>query len=105
MERLTDDLGKLSKIGFQVYPSPKVSTSVVEPYNAVLGTHYLLSHTNVSTVLDNEALYGICRKCLNLTMPNYVNINRLLSQVISSITCSLRFSGSLNVDMTEFQTN
>ncbi len=29
----------------------------------------------------------------------------LLSQVISSITASLRFDGALNVDLSEFQTN
>merc|ERR1711982_28314 len=33
------------------------------------------------------------------------NLNRLLAQVISSLTASLRFDGALNVDITEFQTN
>merc|ERR1711948_36715 len=31
--------------------------------------------------------------------------NRLLAQIISSLTASLRFDGALNVDITEFQTN
>ncbi len=30
---------------------------------------------------------------------------RLISQIVSSITASLRFDGALNVDLTEFQTN
>ena len=33
------------------------------------------------------------------------NLNRLIAQVVSSITASLRFDGSLNVDLNEFQTN
>ena len=33
------------------------------------------------------------------------NLNRLISQIISSLTASLRFDGALNVDITEFQTN
>merc|ERR1712099_226443 len=33
------------------------------------------------------------------------NLNRLISQTISSLTASLRFDGALNVDVTEFQTN
>nr|KAF6451348.1 tubulin alpha 4a [Molossus molossus] len=33
------------------------------------------------------------------------NLNRLISQIVSSITASLRFDGALNVDLTEFQTN
>jgi len=32
-------------------------------------------------------------------------LNRLLAQIISSLTASLRFDGALNVDITEFQTN
>ncbi|URE16022.1 hypothetical protein MUK42_37695, partial [Musa troglodytarum] len=91
--------------GFTVYPSPQVSTSVVEPYNSVLSTHSLLEHTDVAVLLDNEAIYDICRRSLDIERPTYTNLNRLVSQVISSLTASLRFDGALNVDVTEFQTN
>ena len=37
--------------------------------------------------------------------PTYTNLNRLIAQIISSITASLRFDGALNVDLNEFQTN
>lgn len=37
--------------------------------------------------------------------PTYTNLNRLIAQIVSSITASLRFDGALNVDLTEFQTN
>ena len=37
--------------------------------------------------------------------PSYQNLNRLISQIVSSITASLRFDGALNVDLNEFQTN
>ncbi|KER28738.1 hypothetical protein T265_13526, partial [Opisthorchis viverrini] len=42
---------------------------------------------------------------LNVERPTYTNLNRLICQVVSSTTASLRFSGSLNVDLIEFQTN
>ena len=35
MERLSVDYGKKSKLEFAVYPAPKVSTAVVEPYNSM----------------------------------------------------------------------
>lgn len=105
LERLSVDYGKLSKIGFTVYPSPQVSTSVVEPYNSVLATHTLLEHVDVCVMLDNEAIYGICQKSLDIQRPSYSNLNRLIAQVVSSLTASLRFDGSLNVDLNEFQTN
>jgi len=34
LERLSVDYGKKSKLGFTVYPSPQISTAVVEPYNS-----------------------------------------------------------------------
>ena len=55
--------------------------------------------------VDNEAIYDICKKNLNITSPSFTNLNRLIAQVVSSITASLRFDGSLNVDLAEFQTN
>ncbi|NXU80210.1 TBA4A protein, partial [Oreotrochilus melanogaster] len=42
---------------------------------------------------------------LDIERPTYTNLNRLISQIVSSITASLRFDGALNVDLTEFQTN
>jgi len=105
LEKLSVDYGKKSKLDFCIYPSPQVSTAVVEPYNSVLSTHSLLEHTDVSFLLDNEAIYEICRKSLNIERPSYTNLNRLIAQVISSLTASLRFEGALNVDINEFQTN
>mmetsp|Transcript_12507 Transcript_12507/g.38186 ORF Transcript_12507/g.38186 Transcript_12507/m.38186 type:complete len:447 (+) Transcript_12507:368-1708(+) len=105
LERLSVDYGKKSKLAFTVYPSPQVSTAVVEPYNSVLSTHALLEHTDVAVMLDNEAIYDIARRSLDIERPTYQNLNRLIAQVISSITSSLRFDGALNVDINEFQTN
>eukprot|EP00484_Ammonia_sp_Unknown_P001071 CAMPEP_0197022864 /NCGR_PEP_ID=MMETSP1384-20130603/3662_1 /TAXON_ID=29189 /ORGANISM="Ammonia sp." /LENGTH=458 /DNA_ID=CAMNT_0042450975 /DNA_START=147 /DNA_END=1523 /DNA_ORIENTATION=+ len=105
LERLSVDYGKKSKLGFTVFPSPQVSTTVVEPYNSVLSTHSLLEHTDVAVMLDNEAIYDICKNSLDIERPKYDNLNRLIAQTISSLTASLRFEGALNVDINEFQTN
>jgi tubulin alpha len=84
LERLSVDYGKKSKLGFTVYPSPQVSTAVVEPYNSVLSTHSLLEHTDVAVMLDNEAIYDICRRSLDIERPTYTNLNRLVTQVQST---------------------
>jgi tubulin alpha len=105
LERLAVDYRKKSKIGFEIYPSPNISTCIVEPYNGLLSTHWLLDHTDVSLVLDNEGLYSICQSKLDIKKPSYVNLNYLIAKVVSSMTAALRFDGELNVDMNEFQTN
>lgn len=105
MEQLSMEYGKKSKLELAIYPAPQVSTAVVEPYNAILTTHTTLEHSDCAFMLDNEAIYDICRTNLDIIRPTYTNLNRLIGQIVSSITASLRFDGALNVDLTEFQTN
>ncbi|KAK1327545.1 hypothetical protein QTO34_013047 [Cnephaeus nilssonii] len=50
---------------FSVVPSPKVSDTVVEPYNATLSVHQLVENTDETYCIDNEALYDICFRTLN----------------------------------------
>ena len=105
MSRLSTDYPKKDKLEFAVYPAPQVSTAVVEPYNAIHTTHATIEHATCSFLFDNEAIYEICKRNLDIERPTYANLNRLVCQVVSSITASLRFSGQLNVDLNEFQTN
>ena len=105
MERLSVDYGKKSKLEFSIYPAPQIATAVVEPYNSILTTHTTLEHSDCAFMVDNEAIYDICRRNLDIERPTYTNLNRLIGQIVSSITASLRFDGALNVDLTEFQVN
>ncbi len=86
LERLSVDYGKKSKLSMTIFPSPQVSNAVVEPYNSVLSTHSLLEHTDVAVMLDNEAIYDICRRFLDIERPTYTNLNRLITQVSMSFT-------------------
>ena len=83
----------------------KISSAIVEPYNAILYTHTTLEHCEVSFLVDNQAIYDMCKTNLAVERPTYNNLNRLIAQIISSITASLRFDGAINVDLNEFQTN
>jgi len=105
MERLSTEYAKKNKLDFAVYPAPQVSTAVVEPYNAVLTTHSAMDHADVTFLVDNEAVFNICKNKLDVERSSYQELNQLIAQVVSSVTASLRFQGALNVDLNEFQTN
>jgi len=105
LERLSVDYGKKTKLEIAVYPSPQLCTAIVEPYNALLVTHTTLEHSDCSMLFDNEAMYDICRRNLDIERPTYTNINRILAQGVSGMSASVRFDGALNVDLVEFQTN
>lgn len=105
LERLAVDYGKKTKLEVNIYPAPQVSTAIVEPYNSILTTHCSLEFSDVAFLMDNEAIYDICVRNLDIARPTYTNLNRLIAQIVSSLTSSLRFDGALNVDLSEFQTN
>lgn len=105
LERLAVDYGKKTKLEVNIYPAPQVSTAIVEPYNSILTTHCSLELSDVAFLMDNEAIYDICVRNLDIARPTYTNLNRLIAQIVSSLTSSLRFDGALNVDLSEFQTN
>jgi tubulin beta len=90
---------------FSIFPSPKVSDTVVEPYNATLSIHLLVDSTDEVMVIDNEALYDICFRTLKLTTPTYGDLNHLVSATMSGVTCSLRFPGQLNADLRKLAVN
>ena len=90
---------------FSVVPSPKVSDTVVEPYNATLSVHQLVENTDMTFCIDNEALYDICFKTLNIQTPTYGDLNHLVSLTMSGITTCLRFPGQLNADLRKLCTN
>jgi len=81
MERLSVEYAKKSKLEFSVYPAPRVSTAVVEPYNSILTTHTTLEHSDCAFMVDNEAIFDLCCRNLNCERPSYNNLNRLIAQV------------------------
>ncbi|KAI5452866.1 hypothetical protein NCC49_006405 [Naganishia albida] len=90
---------------FAIFPSPKVSDTVVEPYNALLSAHNLVENTDISVCLDNEALYDICQNTLKIKQPEYEQLNGLIAKVMSGFTTTLRFPGVLNSDLRKLAVN
>ncbi|BFF90286.1 tubulin alpha chain [Drosophila madeirensis] len=106
MEKLVEDFGKkMTIVEFLVYPSPSISPVIVEPYNALLATHFSMDCADVSFIVDNEALYDICANTLSVPAPTYTNLNRIIGQVVAGFTASQRFGGQSAVSFQELQTN
>lgn len=56
-------------------------------------------------MVDNEVISEVCHRNLCMECLAYSNLNLLVSQIVFSITVSLTCEGTLNADLTEFQTN
>jgi len=90
---------------YSVFPSPKVSDTVVEPYNTILSIHQLIENADESVVLDNEALYDLCFSKLKIKTPNFSDLNQLVGNAMSGITSCIRFAGQLNSDLRKLAVN
>uniref|UniRef100_A0A2K5CBC0 Tubulin beta chain n=1 Tax=Aotus nancymaae TaxID=37293 RepID=A0A2K5CBC0_AOTNA len=90
---------------FSVPPSPKVSDTVVEPYNATRSIHQLIENADEMFCIDNEALYNICSRTLKLTTPTYGDLNHLVSAAMTRVTTCLCFLGQLNADLQKLGVN
>ncbi|GAA5898255.1 tubulin beta chain [Sporobolomyces salmoneus] len=90
---------------YSVLPSPKVSETVVEPYNAVLSFNQLIDHADMVFTADNEQLYNILHRNFKQENPAYPALNALIARVMSGISTPFRFSGQLNSDLRKLGTN
>jgi tubulin beta len=104
LERLRAAYPKKKIFTFSVAPSPLISDSAVEPYNAVLTLQRIRDNADAAVILDNEALFRIAKSKFARN-PNYMDLNHIVALIMSSITASLRFPGKLNTDLGEFVTN
>ena len=105
MAKIREEFPDRMVTSYSVIPSPKVSDTVVEPYNATLSVHQLIENTDQTYTIDNEALYDICFRTLKLTNPNYSDLNQLITMSMSGVTTSLRFPGQLNADLRKLSVN
>ncbi|KAF1878491.1 hypothetical protein Lal_00047160 [Lupinus albus] len=112
---------------FSVFPSPKVSDTVVEPYNATLSVHQLVENADecmlsmifasahlssplqaVSSSYHTSHQFLISSKFISIigSMLNLVgDLNHLISATMSGVTCCLRFPGQLNSDLRKLAVN
>ena len=78
---------------------------VVEPYNCIFATAYSKELVDLSLMMDNQAVYKICRNRLKIKNPSFVHLNKLIAQVISGCTTSLRFETMLSASLMEIVHN
>ncbi|KAI0399520.1 tubulin beta chain [Xylaria palmicola] len=105
MSKIREEFPDRIMATYSVIPSPKVSDTVVEPYNATLSFHQLVENADETFCIDNEALYDICQRTLKLSTPSYGDLNHLIATVMSGISTSLRFPGQLNSDLRKLAVN
>lgn len=105
LSKLREEYPDKMTLTFSVFPSPKVSNTVVEPYNTCLSVSQLADNSDEVMCIDNEALFEICSGKRKLPKPTFDDMNQLVTSVMSGVTCSMRFPGQLNCDLRKLAVN
>lgn len=94
---------------------------ITSPYNALLATSRLIESADCVLPVENQALGDIVKrveeaegKSLKTDITGddkatkrqaFDKMNNIVAMLLSSLTCSMRFEGSLNVDLNEICMN
>jgi tubulin beta len=89
MQRIKEEYCDSVVSTYSVFPSDKVSSVEVEPYNCIFALSHLTENAEIVTVLDNEAL---CSK----SSPQLEDLNQVIGQVMNAVTAPLRYSSRVN---------
>jgi tubulin epsilon len=125
---LEEDFPHVFRFAVTVMPS-EVDDVVTAPYNTCFALKELIEHADCVIPLDNDALARVVDKAhgrssnsrqtdapvasggFNVADPTrtkglpFDDMNAICAQMLSNLTCSMRFPGSLNMDMNEVTTN
>ncbi|KAL5107447.1 Tubulin alpha-2 chain [Taenia crassiceps] len=93
MEHLTNEYRKAISIQFPIFPSEYLSTTVVDPYNAVLHCGFNVPNSNMTVMMDNSAIMGLLSRHLQIEKPTVVFLNRLIAQIQSNFFCGFHYNG------------
>lgn len=106
-EELCINYRKNKRIAFTLFPSPNLTStsSIIEPYNAVLTMKSLLNNIDASMLINNEALYKITQEKLMIQEPHFSDLNKVIANLFSNITAHKRFIGPLKISFDDILTN
>ena len=113
---LEDNFPEVFRFSTVVYPEDDVVTG---PYNSLLAQYQLSEHSDCILPIHNKALFDILSQVeqakgkishditgeANSKRSAFDKMNNIIAHMLNNLTCSMRFEGSLNVDLNEITMN
>ncbi|KAJ3078655.1 Tubulin epsilon chain, partial [Physocladia obscura] len=113
LEILADSYPRVYRFATVVSPSPTSDDVITSPYNTLLSLAKLVAHADCILPIDNQALADICRRSVDIgggggvkkSASGFDDMNNIVANLISNLTSSMRFEGSMNIDINDIVTN
>jgi len=105
LESLADQYPKLWKMATVVTPTGEETDVVTSPYNSALSTSHLCKYADCVFPIENNALQRFVSGVEMNTSGAFDQMNSVVANFLLDLTAGCRFSGKMNVDLGEIQTN
>ena len=113
LEHLADYYPHVWKMATVVTPTDDTSDVMTTPYNAALATQHLCNYANCVFPVENSALQRfvpsdlqeLSKTSKEKKVDAFSTMNSVVANFLLDLTAGSRFSGSMNVDLREIETN
>ena len=97
LEEISNNFPKKNKFCFSIYPSTLNNTLSLEKINSILSISSSLKYSDMDFIFQNDAIKDILFSKFHFQKFPFIDIDRLIAWVISSITCPLRFYDNVSM--------
>ena len=113
LKTLNENYPELFKFNVSVFPSDDDDV-ITSPYNSLLAANELINHSDCVLPIDNQSLIDICSRSQKAKKEKsldkngkkaFDDMNTIVAHMLANLTCSMRFEGSLNVDINDITMN
>lgn len=105
LEQLGAEFPGIPRMVFAIFGTERQSAYITAPYNIALATRALHEHADLVIATTSSGVVNTLNVNLGIKRPDYGTMNRVLAQVLSSITAPMRFGGTVNADIHALQDN
>ena len=108
---LADEYPKVFRFTTSIFPQ-KNDDVITSPYNSLLSLNELIKYSDCVFPIDNQALINIVNSNQKNKESNdkeektpFKQMNSIVANMLSNLTASMRFEGTLNIDLNEITMN
>ncbi|EAY06317.1 Tubulin/FtsZ family, GTPase domain containing protein [Trichomonas vaginalis G3] len=105
LERVAEEYPRLWKMATVVTPTDDDPAVVTAPYNSLLSCAHLCKYANCVFPVENASLQRFVSGAEPNTKGAFSQMNSVVANFLLDLTAGSRFSGKMNVDLSEIETN
>lgn len=105
LSKTKDEYPKTVNSTCSIFPTLKLSSNMLEPYNFILGANQLVEFADQTFVIDLSSINKSAKTMLNIEEPVFRDLNKIIASLMSDSTAGLRYPSKLNSSLKRMVSN